>query len=226
MCRSLKWNLLRRSQHDDERMEPERQEWRGCGWGGERMQTGGCGIILSGVVQLGLGMRRNHSRNLTWNVLSSYWRMLLIELKLKQIQFSQLTELAPNCVKLSNFRRLRDSSSKSILLPDFKTIKQNNERILTGSQSHTYLDNEQTGLWPPQNTWGFSHWDGARQLLRELSYPTQTHTHTHWTQCDNEEMIKSSIKLNECEGTQLEGPDPGQSGRDEMMQGAKQDAIH
>lgn len=42
---------------------------------------------------------------------------------------------------------------------------------------------------------------------------------TQTNQCDNEEMIKSSIKLNECEGAQLEKPDPKQSGRNEMMQG-------
>lgn len=68
------------------------------------------------------------------------------------------------------------------------------------------------------------HLDGARQLLQETGKPKSnkrpyTHTQHNTTQCDNEEMIKSSIKLNEWEGAQLEKPDPEQSGRDEMMQG-------
>lgn len=53
-------------------------------------------------------------------------------------------------------------------------------------------------------------------VVGKVANPTQTCTHT--TQCDNEKMIKSSIKLNECEGAQLEKLDPKQSGHDEMMQ--------
>lgn len=75
-------------------------------------------------------------------------------------------------------------------------------------------------------------WDaeihGETSLLQEKCRTRPKHnTSKHTNQCDNEETIKSSIKLRECEGAQLEKPDPGQSGSgDDMMQGAKQDAIH
>lgn len=52
---------------------------------------------------------------------------------------------------------------------------------------------------------------------KNVENPTQTHTHTN--QHDSEEMIKSSIKLNECEGAQLFGPRWDDAG-------TKQDAIH
>lgn len=40
-CDSFKLNLHRRSEQDDERMETERQEWKGCGRGRERDDTVG-----------------------------------------------------------------------------------------------------------------------------------------------------------------------------------------
>lgn len=45
-CDSFKLNLHRRSERDDERMEADRQEWKGCGRGSERIQWGGCGMII------------------------------------------------------------------------------------------------------------------------------------------------------------------------------------
>lgn len=49
-CDSFKLNLYRRSEQDDERMETERQEWKGYGRGRERIQGGRCGMILSVAV--------------------------------------------------------------------------------------------------------------------------------------------------------------------------------
>lgn len=58
-CEPFKLNLHRRSEQDDERMEPERQEWKGCGRRRDRIQWEGCGIILSGVVHSLMSYKAN-----------------------------------------------------------------------------------------------------------------------------------------------------------------------